>query len=189
MQIAMVGLGRMGANMVRRLMRGGHHCVVFDRNPASVDRLCVRRGVGRAFSGRSCHGASQAASRVDHGTGGRTNRGDRPGRSPNAWSEATASSTAENSYFKDDVRRGTALARQGISYLDVGTSGGVWGVNRGYCMMIGGDTAAVQRLEPDLSHVGTRVGATSSGRRGGSRAVGRRRRGTSIVGLWGLAIS
>ena len=147
MQIAMVGLGRMGANMVRRLMRGGHQCVVFDRNPTSVDRL-VSDGASdvRALEDLATSLAKPRAVWIMVPAGGPTEE--------IIWALAECLERGDsiidggNSYFKDDVRRGKALAQQGISYLDVGTSGGVWGVDRGYCMMIGGDTAAVQRLDP-----------------------------------------
>ncbi len=147
MQIAMVGLGRMGANMVRRLMRGGHECVVFDRRPASVDHL-------------ASEGASGVGSLEDLATSLAPPRA--------VWVMVPAGDPTEevvralagclapediiidggNSYFKDDIRRGNHLRKQGISYVDVGTSGGLWGVDRGYCLMIGGAAAAVRRLDP-----------------------------------------
>ena len=147
MQIAMVGLGRMGANMVRRLMRGGHECVVFDRRPASVDHL-------------ASEGASGVGSLEDLATSLAPPRA--------VWVMVPAGEPTEevvralagclapediiidggNSYFKDDIRRGNHLRKQGISYVDVGTSGGLWGVDRGYCLMIGGAAAAVRRLDP-----------------------------------------
>ena len=147
MQIAMVGLGRMGANMVRRLMRGGHECVVFDRRPASVDHL-------------ASEGASGVGSLEDLATSLAPPRA--------VWVMVPAGEPTEevvralagclapediiidggNSYFKDDIRRGSHLRKQGISYVDVGTSGGLWGVDRGYCLMIGGAAAAVRRLDP-----------------------------------------
>ena len=147
MQIAMVGLGRMGANMVRRLMRGGHECVVFDRRPASVDHL-------------ASEGASGVGSLEDLATSLAPPRA--------VWVMVPAGEPTEevvralagclapediiidggNSYFKDDIRRGNYLRKQGISYVDVGTSGGLWGVDRGYCLMIGGAAAAVRRLDP-----------------------------------------
>ena len=147
MQIAMVGLGRMGANMARRLMRGGHECVVFDRNPASVDHLVSEGALGvgsledlvtslappRAVwvmvpSGRPTE-------ELVHALAGCLSPGD-------------IIVDGGNSYFKDDIRRGNHLRKQGISYVDVGTSGGVWGVDRGYCLMIGGAEAAVRHLDP-----------------------------------------
>src|SRR5215469_12913160 len=143
MQLAMVGLGRMGANMTRRLMRGGHSLVVSDLSPDAVKQL------------------------GDEGATGSTSLDDlvRKLKPPRAvWimvpaggpTEATVQKLAHllqsgdaiidggNSYFKDDVRRAHELKGKGIHYVDVGTSGGVWGIERGYCMMIGGPKEAVQ---------------------------------------------
>ena len=147
MQIAMVGLGRMGANMVRRLMRGGHECVVFDRKQASVDQLTSEgaSGVG-SLEDLATSLAPPRAVWVMVPAGGPTEETVR------ALAGCLASGDiiidGGNSYFKDDIRRGNQLSKQGISYVDVGTSGGIWGVDRGYCLMIGGAAAAVQRLDP-----------------------------------------
>ena len=147
MQIAMVGLGRMGANMARRLMHGGHECVVFDRKQASVDRLASQgaSGVG-SLEDLATSLAPPRAVWVMVPAGGPTEEIVR------ALAGCLASGDiiidGGNSYFKDDIRRGTQLSKQGISYVDVGTSGGVWGVDRGYCLMIGGAAAAVRRLDP-----------------------------------------
>ena len=147
MQIAMVGLGRMGANMVRRLMRGGHQCVVFDRNSAIVDRLTSDGASGvRSLEDLATSLAKPRVVWIMVPAGGPTEEIVRA--LAGCLERGDSVIDGGNSYFKDDVRRGQALAQQGISYLDVGTSGGVWGVDRGYCMMIGGDTAAVQRLDP-----------------------------------------
>lgn len=147
MQIAMVGLGRMGANMVRRLMRDGHDCVVYDRNPETVAQLVAEGATGAAS-------LAELASKLT------------PPRA--AWIMVPAGDITENavmelaghfapgdaivdggnSYFKDDVRRAKTLAERGIAYLDAGTSGGIWGLERGYCLMVGGDQAAYERLEP-----------------------------------------
>jgi len=147
MRIGMVGLGKMGANMVRRLMRGGHECVVFDLNPENVKRM-------------ASEGAKGAASLDDFVRG--------LGKPGAAWVMVPAGSATEqtvrglaerlepgdiiidggNSYYKDDVRRANALKGKGIQYLDVGTSGGVWGVERGYCLMVGGEEKAFRHLEP-----------------------------------------
>jgi len=147
MQIAMVGLGRMGANMARRLMQGGHECVVYDRNPETVAQL-VSEGAS---------GAASLAELAGKLTTPRTAwimvpSGD---ITENAVMELAGHFSAGdvivdggNSYFKDDVRRAKALTERGIRYLDAGTSGGVWGLERGYCLMVGGDAAAVARLEP-----------------------------------------
>jgi 6-phosphogluconate dehydrogenase len=149
MQIGMIGLGRMGANMVRRLMRGGHHCVVFDVNPDNVQRL----------TGEGAFGASSIDDLIGRLTKPRI-----------VWvmvpagdaTEATVESLAQrldpgdvvidggNSYFKDDVRRAKALTTRRIHYVDVGTSGGTWGLDRGYCLMIGGPEPVVKHLDPLL---------------------------------------
>jgi 6-phosphogluconate dehydrogenase len=149
MQLGMVGLGRMGANMTRRLLRGGHQLVVSDLSPDAVKQLAGE-------------GASASASLEDFV--GKL----KPPRA--AWvmvpagdpTEQTVQKLAQhmqagdiiidggNSYFKDDVRRAGQLKSKGLHYVDVGTSGGVWGLERGYCMMIGGPKEAVQRLDPIL---------------------------------------
>lgn len=146
MQLGMVGLGRMGANMVRRLMRGGHECVIFDVNPDNVKSLAKEGAVGAESLDDFVEELSKPrAAWVMVPAGGPT--------------EQTVADLADrmdpddtiidggNSYFKDDVRRAAALREKGIHYVDVGTSGGIWGVERGYCLMIGGDAEAVCRLE------------------------------------------
>ncbi len=147
MQLGMVGLGRMGANMVRRLMRGGHHCIVFDLNPANVKRLAAEG----ADAAPSLKGLTEVLARP------RAVWVMVPAGEPTEKTIAALGACLDrddividggNTYFKDDVRRSRALAERGIHYVDVGTSGGIWGVDRGYCMMIGGDEAAVRRLDP-----------------------------------------
>ena len=147
MQLGMIGLGRMGANMVRRLLRGGHSCVVFDLSADNVHRLASEGATGATSLdefGRTLTKPRAAWVMV-------------PAGNP---TEQTVMALAErmqagdiiidggNSYFKDDVRRAKTLKDRGILYVDVGTSGGIWGVERGYCMMIGGEAQAVARLEP-----------------------------------------
>jgi 6-phosphogluconate dehydrogenase len=149
MQLGMIGLGRMGANMVRRLIRKGHECVVYDRSPQAVTDLVKEKAIG----------ASSPADLV------------KKLEKPRAvWLMVPAAvvdqSIAEflplveagdilvdggNSYYVDDIRRAKELAPRKIHYVDVGTSGGVWGVERGYCMMIGGETDVVKRLDPIFS--------------------------------------
>jgi 6-phosphogluconate dehydrogenase len=147
MQIGVVGLGRMGGNIVHRLMRRGHQCVVYDRNPSAMTAL------------------------VDGGAAPSNALGDLVGKlaAPRAvWvmlpaGAITESTVAElatllraddaiidggNSFWKDDIRRAAELQKKGLHYIDVGTSGGVWGLERGYCMMIGGDKNVVDRLDP-----------------------------------------
>lgn len=146
MQLAMVGLGRMGANMVQRLLKAGHQCVVYDRNPQAVADL-AKLGATPASSLQELVAKTQAPRNVWL-------------MIPAAFVDSTIQEIAPllgkddtlidggNSYYKDDLKRSRALAPKGIHYLDVGTSGGVWGLERGYCLMIGGDTAAVQRMDP-----------------------------------------
>jgi 6-phosphogluconate dehydrogenase (decarboxylating) len=145
MQLGMIGLGRMGANMVRRLMKDGHQCVVFDMFPKAVEALVAEKATG-ASSCRTSWQAREAAQRVAHGA-----RGRRRLDYPLARAAARAGDTiidGGNSYYIDDIRRSSELAPKKIDYVDVGTSGGVWGLERGYCMMIGGPDATVQRLDP-----------------------------------------
>jgi 6-phosphogluconate dehydrogenase len=147
MQLGMIGLGRMGANMVRRLMRGGHECVVWDMNQASVQGLVGEGATGAAtldeFIGKLSKPrvvwimvpSGDATEKTVNDLRARLEQGD-------------IIIDGGNSYFKDDVRRAKALREKGINYADVGTSGGVWGLDRGYCMMIGGPKQVVERLDP-----------------------------------------
>ena len=147
MQLGMVGLGRMGANMTRRLLRGGHQIVVSDLSPEAVKQLAGEGAIGSAsLDDLVSKLKAPRAAWVMVPAGGPT--------------EQTVQTLAQrmqpgdtiidggNSYFKDDVRRSKLCAEKGIHYVDVGTSGGVWGIERGYCMMIGGPKEAVQRLDP-----------------------------------------
>ncbi|SAK55986.1 phosphogluconate dehydrogenase (NAD(+)-dependent, decarboxylating) [Caballeronia ptereochthonis] len=147
MQIGIVGLGRMGGNIARRLMRGGHTCVVYDHNRQTTEALASEGATGADDLGDLV--AKLAAPRV-------------------VWLMLPAGKITEdtlddlqkilgaddviidggNSFYKDDIRRAAQLREQGIHYVDVGTSGGIWGLERGYCMMIGGDEAIVRRLDP-----------------------------------------
>jgi 6-phosphogluconate dehydrogenase len=146
MQLGMIGLGRMGANMVRRLLRSGHPCVVFDRSPKAVQELTQEKAVG----------ASSLADFVKRLE---------PPRAVWLMVPAAAVDTTiadllpflekgdilidgGNSYYIDDIRRAKELAGKGMHYVDVGTSGGVWGLERGYCLMIGGEPEVVKRLDP-----------------------------------------
>ncbi len=156
MQLGMIGLGRMGANIVRRLMKNGHSCVVYTRNPETVKKLVAEGAVG--------------ASSLDEFVAKLT-----PPRT--AWLMVPAAAVEElladlapkmqsgdvlidggNSYYIDDIRRQKDLRPKGVHYLDIGTSGGVWGLERGYCMMIGGDTDAVQRLDPIFRTIAPGIG-------------------------------
>jgi 6-phosphogluconate dehydrogenase len=147
MQLGMIGLGRMGANMARRLMRDGHQCVVYDRSPDAVKTLVGEGAKGSGSLDELVAGlAKPRAVWIMVPAGGPT--------------ESTVQELAEklepgdtiidggNSFFKDDIRRARALVGKKVNYLDVGTSGGVYGLERGYCLMIGGDTDTVKRLDP-----------------------------------------
>ena len=156
MQLGMVGLGRMGANMVRRLIEGGHDCVVFDMSPKAVEEVVKEKAVG----------ASSLADFV------------KKLATPRAvWLMVPAAVVDQtiadvlphlqsgdilidggNSYYVDDIRRAKALTPKGIHYVDVGTSGGVWGLERGYCMMIGGEEAVVKRLDPIFARLAPGIG-------------------------------
>ncbi len=146
MQLGMIGLGRMGANMVRRLIRGGHTCVVFDTNPANVKALVDDGATGSdsldAFIAKlqppRALWVMVPAAAVDSVLAQLVPRLQRD----------DVIIDGGNSYYIDDIRRAGELRPQGLHYLDVGTSGGVWGAERGYCLMIGGDTDAVTRLDP-----------------------------------------
>jgi 6-phosphogluconate dehydrogenase len=160
MQLGMIGLGRMGANIVRRLMRAGHHCVVFDRNSAPGEALAAE-------------GAVAATSLADMVSKLETPRAIWVMLPAGAPTEATIDALTPhltkgdviidggNTFWRDDIRRGAALAVKGLHYLDVGTSGGVWGLERGYCMMIGGDAAVVRRLDPLFKSLAPGHGALS----------------------------
>src|SRR6476619_5850704 len=156
MQLGMIGLGRMGANMVRRLIRNGHDCVVFDRSQQAVSELVKENAAGSAS-------LADLVKKLEK---------------PRAvWLMVPAAVVDQtiadllphleagdvlidggNSYYVDDIRRANELAPKGIHYVDVGTSGGVWGLERGYCMMIGGPDAAVRRLDPIFKTLAPGVG-------------------------------
>jgi len=146
MQIGMIGLGRMGANMVRRLLRGGHECVVNDRNPEAVKSLVDEGAIGAASLGDfiSKMKAPRAiwlmvpAALVDTIIN----------QLLTVVSAGDVIIDGGNSYYIDDIRRARELKTKGIHYVDVGTSGGVWGLERGYCQMIGGEKDVVAHLDP-----------------------------------------
>ena len=156
MQLGMIGLGRMGANMVRRLIKNGHNCVVFDRSQDAVSNLVKDKAVGSSS-------LADFVKKLD---------------TPRAiWLMVPAAVVDDtiadllplldkgdilidggNSYYIDDIRRAKELAPKGIHYVDVGTSGGVWGLERGYCMMIGGETDAIKHLDPIFATLAPGVG-------------------------------
>src|SRR5215831_3556457 len=147
MQLGMIGLGRMGANMVRRLMRGGHECVVWDLSADNVAAIAKEGAIGAATIDDLLAKLNKPrAVWIMVPAGAATE---------NTVNELAARMDAGdiiidggNSYFKDDARRGRALTDKGINYMDVGTSGGVWGLERGYCMMIGGPKETAEHLDP-----------------------------------------
>src|SRR6202158_1447012 len=159
MQIGMIGLGRMGANMVRRLLRGKHQCVVFNRSPKPVKELVQEGATG---SDSLADFTKQLAKR-------RT-----------IWLMAPAAAVDQNiadllphleaddilidggnSYYVDDIRRAKELAPKKIHYVDVGTSGGIWGLERGYCMMIGGEKGVVKHLDSAFATLAPSIGSAS----------------------------
>ncbi len=147
MQIGIIGLGRMGANIARRLMRAGHSCVVHDRNPEAIAAVAADGGVAAPTVGELV-----ARLEAPRAVWLMVPSGEITENSVNEVAGLLSSGDTlidgGNSFFKDSVRRGLALAERGIDFLDVGTSGGVWGLERGYCMMIGGSGKAVRRLDP-----------------------------------------
>jgi 6-phosphogluconate dehydrogenase len=147
MQLGMVGLGRMGANMTRRLMRGGHQIVVSDLSSESVKQLSGEGAIG-SLSLEDLAGKLKAPRAVWIMVPSGAPTEQTVQKLAQYLQEGDAIIDGGNSYFKDDVRRATQLKGKGIHYIDVGTSGGVWGIERGYCMMIGGPKEAVQRLDP-----------------------------------------
>src|SRR2546427_11610604 len=168
MQLGMVGLGRMGANMVRRLLKGGHRCVVFDMSPKAVNELVQEQATGSS----SLHDfvtklekpravwLMVPAAVVDKTIAGLL---------PDLEAEDILIDGG-NSYYVDDIRRAKELAAKRIHYVDVGTSGGVWGLERGYCMMIGGEKKVVQHLDPVFAALAPGIAAAprTPGREAGS---------------------
>jgi 6-phosphogluconate dehydrogenase len=147
MQLGMVGLGRMGGNMVRRLLRAGHQCVVSDLSPKNVNELA-----GEGATGSTSLDDFAAKLKKPRAAWIMVPAGDPTEQTVDALAQRFESGDiiidGGNSYFKDDVRRSLKLKDRGIHYIDVGTSGGVWGLERGYCMMIGGPKEAFDRLDP-----------------------------------------
>jgi len=157
MQLGMIGLGRMGANMVRRLIRGGHDCVVFDVSPKAVEALTKEKATGAASYAELVRKLAKPRAvwlMVPAAVVDRTIADLAP-----LLESGDILIDGGNSYYVDDLRRAQALAPQGIHYVDVGTSGGVWGLERGFCMMIGGEDAAVRHLDPIFRRLAPGIGA------------------------------
>ena len=153
----MIGLGRMGGNMVRRLMRGGHQCAVFDLNPENVSQLAGEGAVGAKSMEdfvKSLTKPRAAWVMVPSGAATETT----VMKLASLMEPGDTIIDGGNSYYKDDVRRAGVLKEKGIHYVDVGTSGGVWGIERGYCMMLGGPDEAVDRLDPIFATLAPGVG-------------------------------
>jgi len=157
MQLGLVGLGRMGANMVRRLQKGGHTCIVFDLNSENVKKLAAEGAAG----------ASSLQDLVKQLTNPRAVWVMVPaGKATESTVQALAAVMEKgdsiidggNSFYKDDIRRAAELKKKGIHYLDAGTSGGVWGVERGYCLMVGGEEDAFGHLEPIFKTLAPGIG-------------------------------
>src|ERR671919_1070198 len=167
MQLGMVGLGRMGANIVRRLIRDGHECVVYDVNPEAVQQLAGEGATGAEsldeFAAKLTKPraawvmvpAGEITESTVHDLADRLESGD-------------AIIDGGNSYYRDDIRRAAELTERGIDYVDCGTSGGVFGLERGYCLMIGGPDDAVKRLDPIFASLAPGVDAAerAPGRKG-----------------------
>jgi 6-phosphogluconate dehydrogenase len=156
MQLGMIGLGRMGANMVRRLMKAGHTCVVYDRNTDAVKELAGEGAIGGSsledFVGKLESPKSVwlmvPAAVVDESIE----------QLAPLLAKGDVIIDGGNSYYIDDIRRAASLSSRGIDYVDVGTSGGVWGLERGYCMMIGGPDGTVRRLDPIFKALAPGIG-------------------------------
>ncbi len=156
MQLGMIGLGRMGANMVRRLLRSGHDCVVYNRTPKAVAELVAEKATGATSLENMLSKLERPravwlmvpAAAVDETIEGLTPLLD----------SGDIVIDGGNSYYVDDLRRAKQLAGMGIHYVDVGTSGGVWGLERGYCMMIGGEPGVVKHLDPVFVSLAPGVG-------------------------------
>jgi len=156
MQLGMIGLGRMGANMVRRLLRGGHDCVVFDMSPKAVKDLVQEHAVGSSSLQDFVSKLTKPRAiwlMVPAGVVDSTIADILPHLEAN-----DILIDGGNSYYVDDIRRAKELATRKIHYVDVGTSGGVWGLDRGYCMMIGGEVPVVAGLDPIFSTLAPGVG-------------------------------
>ncbi|HUE36479.1 MAG TPA: decarboxylating 6-phosphogluconate dehydrogenase [Candidatus Acidoferrum sp.] len=159
MRLGMVGLGRMGANMVRRLIKGGHQCVVYDRAPQAVKDLVKDKATGADSAADFVKKLAKPRAiwlMVPAGVVDQTIAGFLPLLEPD-----DILIDGGNSYYVDDIRRAKELASKKIHYVDVGTSGGVWGLERGYCMMIGGEKDVVKRLDPIFATLAPGMGNVS----------------------------
>jgi 6-phosphogluconate dehydrogenase len=157
MQIAMVGLGRMGANMVRRLLRGGHDCVVYDHSPDAIQTL-----VGEGATGSSSLQDMVSKLKTPRAVWLMVPAGVVDDTVKELQQHLTANDIiidGGNSYYVDDLRRSKEVSKTQLKWVDVGTSGGVFGLNRGYCLMIGGDDASVRYLDPVFKTLAPGIGS------------------------------
>ena len=186
MQLGMIGLGRMGSNMVRRLERAGQQCVVYDMHAPAIATLVEEGATGAATLDELVSKLAPPraiwlmvpAAVVDESIGqlaGKLNRGD-------------ILIDGGNSYYHDDIRRARELKSKGIHYVDVGTSGGVWGLERGYCMMIGGETRGGRTAGPDLRRACARAGSLAAHRRKRESRRDGRERLPSLRAEWGRTL-
>ena len=170
MQLGMIGLGRMGANMARRLIGGGHDCVVFDRSPDTVKALAKEGATGTNSLEDLVYRLKSPRAiwmMVPAGVVDQTIASLQP-----LLGSGDILIDGGNSYYVDDIRRAAELAQQRIHYLDVGTSGGVWGLDRGYCMMIGGEASTVAHLDPVFATLAPGIGSIA-------RTPGRKKRNST----------
>ena len=159
MQLGMIGLGRMGANMVRRLLKAGHNCVVFDRSPKAVSELIEEKALGSSSLPEFVQKLEKPRAiwlMVPAAVVEKTIAELLPHLEP-----GDILIDGGNSYYVDDLRRAKELAKKQIHYVDVGTSGGVWGLERGYCMMIGGENEVVKHLDPVFATLAPGIGDIS----------------------------
>ena len=171
MQLGLIGLGRMGANMVRRLTRGGHRCVVYDRSAEAVRALEKEGAVGAASLAELVSKLEAPRAIIM--------------MIPVAFVDATIDELSPllepddvlidggNSNYQDDIARADRLTARGVHYVDMGTSGGVWGLERGYCLMIGGEADVVKRLDPIFKSLAPGPGSSSPRSTGSSRCSAR----------------
>ena len=156
MQLGMIGLGRMGGNMVRRLIKTGHNCVVFDRSPQTVNELAQENATGASSLQDFIKKLEKPRAvwlMVPAGVVDQTIADLLP-----HLEAGDILIDGGNSYYIDDIKRARELAQKKVHYVDVGTSGGVWGLERGYCMMIGGEKDVVQHLDPIFSALAPGMG-------------------------------